>query len=230
MGKLYLNDDKPRYWAPNDKIINHLCTKYESCEKVLEVGPGGRPLRISTDFIDWNSKEPNCIQIDLDTQPFPYKTNSFDFLYSRHVLEDIQNPDFAFSEMIRVAKEGFIETPSPLVEMTKNIDADLATRMYSGYIHHRYIIWTELDTNTLCFLPKYPIVDICEHKSTERLTYLDTGFYWNNYYHWSPSKLPNIKMYKNGVNFDIQKHYTILLDRAITKSLEHTSHLVREFN
>lgn len=54
--------------------------------------------------------------------------------------EDIQNPDFAFSEMIRVSKEGFIETPSPLIEVTRNVDANDLTRAFCDYIHHRYIV------------------------------------------------------------------------------------------
>jgi len=38
------------------------------------------------------------------------------------VLEDIQNPNFAISEIFRVSQKGYIETPSPLIEITYGVE------------------------------------------------------------------------------------------------------------
>lgn len=89
MVKLYLNDDKPRYWKPIDRILDWLCARNENSSKVLEVGPGNCPLRISTDL-------PKYDQVDLDSQLFPYETNNFDFVYSRHVLGRHSKSRFCF--------------------------------------------------------------------------------------------------------------------------------------
>lgn len=54
-------------------------------------------------------------ELDLDHDSFPYEENTFDLVYSRHVLEHLHNPIAMFGEMCRVAKEGgivFVEAPS----------------------------------------------------------------------------------------------------------------------
>ena len=78
-----------------------------------------------------------------------------DFVYSRHTLEDIQNPDFCMNEIIRISKSGYIETPSPLIETAKGIDAPDKRMNYAGYIHHRYIIWSNIEKCEIYILPKY---------------------------------------------------------------------------
>ena len=96
------------YWAPNSSIIRmieEICitNKYE---KVLEIGPGQIPFSLATDFIGSNETVKKYINIDIDKDKFPYDNNSFDFIFCRHVLEDIQNPDFALQEIFRVSKCG----------------------------------------------------------------------------------------------------------------------------
>ena len=75
------------------------------------------------------------------------------------MLEDIQNPDFALNEITRVTKYGgYIETPSPLIEVTKNVDGSGFSNSYCGYIHHRYIVWSNIQKNEIYFLPKYSCI------------------------------------------------------------------------
>jgi ubiquinone/menaquinone biosynthesis C-methylase UbiE len=49
----------------------------------------------------------------------PYEDKEFDFVYCRHVLEDLIYPFRVIKEMQRVAKAGYIETPSPMAELKK---------------------------------------------------------------------------------------------------------------
>lgn len=180
----------------------------------MEIGPGNIPLPIFTKSVDWNPNS-DGIKIDMDVELLPFEDNTFDFLYSRHVLEDLQNPDFAFKEMLRVAKNGFVETPSPLIECSKRVDYDNRYQPYYGYIHHRYIIWTEKDTHTLCFLPKYPILEKMNIEIVDNsiLKLIKDEYYWNNYYEWDSKNPAKFRIYKHGKNFNIDKEYEEIIKK-----------------
>lgn len=138
---------KNLYWGPNElviKMIEQVCV-HNKHKRILEIGPGMVPFHLATDWIGSNEKITNYIDIDIDKEKIPYDINHFDFVYCRHVLEDIQNPDFVLKEIIRVSKYGgYMETPSPLIEITKDVDSSALSNMYSGYIHHRYIVWSNI--------------------------------------------------------------------------------------
>ncbi len=214
-------------------IIKHCCKN--NFKKVLEIGADNYSFPIATSQI-------NCIPckkpietfiMDIDKDIIPAADSSFDFGYCRHTFEDIQNPDFAFKEFTRVAKNGYIETPSPLVECTKNIDASELAKQYRGYIHHRYIVWTDISDNSIHFLPKLPII---EHiRLSDKLQNLclnianDYPIYWNNYYMWDEKNLPKCTIYKHGLNFDIYTEYSTLIYKAILNSIEATNHFYRKY-
>jgi hypothetical protein len=66
----------------------------------------------------------------------PFKDNQFDFVICSHVLEDIRDPIWLCAEMVRIAKAGYIETPSMKDELSKGVmDKD-----YAGYYHHRWLV------------------------------------------------------------------------------------------
>ena len=60
-------------------------------------------------------KRDECVEIlddfeirecDIESEPFPFKENSFDFVFSKSVLEHVSNADNFLSETIRVLKPG----------------------------------------------------------------------------------------------------------------------------
>src|SRR5271154_1289163 len=61
---------------------------------------------------------------------------SFDFAMISHTLEDIRDPLYVCSQMIRCAKRGYIEAPSKFRECAKVAPSDT----FAGYDHHRWII------------------------------------------------------------------------------------------
>jgi hypothetical protein len=224
------------YWWPNPHVLTRVtrfCVEHpvKPPPKVIEIGPGGVPFPLATHFIDVNEHPGHVTErIDIDYEPLPYPDAFFHFAYCRHTFEDIQNPLFAFNELVRVAPRGYIETPSPLIECTRNVDAISIDNSipYFGYIHHRYIVWTELETNTLFFLPKYGIL---EHNSvgvnTREMIRIADNFpvYWNNYYVWDAERPPKAFVYRNGVNFNIGNEYFRILQRAMTCSFNNTNAL-----
>jgi SAM-dependent methyltransferase len=230
------------YWRPNtliNTIIENFCIE-NKFKTILEIGPGFVAFTCATHFIGSNENISNYIEIDIDCQTFPFETNYFDFVYCRHVMEDIQNPDFALKEIFRVSKfGGFIETPSPLIEVTKDVDATEFSDKYCGYIHHRYIVWSSIEKNEIYFLPKYScILDniFKSNESNEKMLYLINNYpvYWNNYFIFTNAKKPNIVMYKNGVNFNVKGNtmiddYISLVNKSINESIQNTNYFIKNY-
>lgn len=229
------------YWAPLDSAISgieNFCKK-NNFKNILEIGPGNVHFPLATSFIGFNENVKNCINLDIDVEQFPFNDKSVDFTYSRHTLEDIQNPDFCMKEIIRVSKSGYIETPSPLIEITKGVDATSKSETYAGYIHHRYIIWSDIFNKVIYFLPKYSsIIDAYIENIKERpdlFKLLENPFYWNNYFLWENGVTPKVVMYKNGINFNIQKNsniiddYINLITEGINTSISNTNYFINTF-
>jgi SAM-dependent methyltransferase len=152
-----LTDADKKHWAPNPEIVNQLAERAKG-KSVLEIGPGHVPFPVATEFVDWDVKRdlPGKVhKVDLNSEPLPFKDKAFDFIYCRHVLEDMFNPFPLIKEMSRVGKSGYIETPSPFAEMGRGVDG--GSPEFRGYHHHRWVIWKEADT--LHFVTKYPMVE-----------------------------------------------------------------------
>ncbi len=122
-----------------------------------------------------------------------------------------------------------------MVEITKNVDASNFSDKYCGYIHHRYIVWSSIEKNEIYFLPKYSC--ILDHliKLNPKIIGLLNNFpvYWNNYFIFNGLNKPNIIMYKNGVNFnlnnDIIDDYFILINKAIDESIQNTNYFIENY-
>lgn len=197
-----------KYYVPFKEIIDYFEKKYNG-KKVLEIGPGNIPLPFSTHFIDHFKRTETTTVLNLDTTYLPYSDKEFDFVYCRHVLEDIQNPDFVLQEIIRVAKNFYIETPSPIVETTRHIDGN--SPYYRGYIHHRSIIW--VSNGVIHFLPKYPIIEYIDFVDyTEILT---NPMFWNTYYYVEEGQIPKWKTLKYDIDYNIRTEYKKMIELGV---------------
>lgn len=123
---------------------------------VLDVGGAREPFRFATHVMDvvsrdqaaglWGQTVPrhapppeNWIVYDIcSPEPFPFPDKFFDFVVCGHTLEDVRDPVRVCRELSRVAKAGYIETPSPLLELTRGMDP--AGRHWVGYYHHRWLV------------------------------------------------------------------------------------------
>lgn len=219
------------FWFAHPVIQHNLSRyldKFGIKDKVIDVGCGDNVFKNAThvvDLVDGINHDRVKFKIDLDFDRIPADNLYFNFLYCRHTLEDIQNPQHAFNELCRISPRGYIETPSPLIELSKSIDS---FGNYRGYSHHRYIVWSDITTNTLYFLPKYPIIEhIIHDKYLEKLyNHIANNYplYWNNYYIWDDNTHPpKIVVFRNGINMNIRKDYSRLLNEAIHKSIEYTN-------
>lgn len=135
---------------------------------VLDVGGASAPFKRANTIIDFvqfesintaQAKGPGVIQFSKSTyishdicsrEPWPINDKEFDFSICSHVLEDVRDPIWVCSEIIRVSKAGYIEIPSRLYETSFNLEI----KNLAGASHHRWLI--DLDKNdSLRFTFKY---------------------------------------------------------------------------
>ena len=196
---VYANVNYPVDFNPITEMIeyyeNHVLS--QNFTKILEIGPGVRPFKHASHTIDYlptNEKNKTSvlhIKLDLDTDTFPFEDNYFDFVYCRHVLQELNHPVNAYNEMTRVAKNGFIETPSPLAEA-------LRYNIYSGYGYHghpnsRYMFFTDIVGNVLYAIPKLPSIEYIspsifgtpDIEAVAAYIVENLKYSWNNYYSWT---------------------------------------------
>ena len=95
------------------------------------------------------TKETWLIRDICDKQPWPFADKFFDFAICAHVLEDVRDPLFICSELARVAKAGYIEVPSRLLESCRGCEGP----EIAGLSHHRWLITKE--GNRLDFMMKF---------------------------------------------------------------------------
>jgi len=92
---------------------------------VLEVGSGGNPLPRANVLVDAyvSTRERHWAPLRTDRptvlavgENLPFKDKTFDFVIACHVLEHSSDPDQFLSELQRVGKAGYIETPDAFME------------------------------------------------------------------------------------------------------------------
>jgi hypothetical protein len=83
-------------------------------------------------------------------EPYPFKDKELDFVVCSHTLEDIRDPLWVCSEMIRIGKAGYIEVPSRLWESCRGLERGIA-----GLSHHRWLIDIDAGSNSIRFLQKF---------------------------------------------------------------------------
>jgi ubiquinone/menaquinone biosynthesis C-methylase UbiE len=223
---------KNKYHGPIQKNLNYIESLIKDGAKVLEIGPGHLPFSKATYFCGWTMEEkgrlPNYKTADASTEKLPYKDKEFDFVYCRHVIEDLWNPVNALKEISRITKAGYIETPSALCEMSKDVDGGTNVP-YRGYNHHRYIVWN--DRGTLNILPKFPIIEYIKFEEEKLQQLLEDPFNWCTFYHFE--KDIKYKLYEMGHEQDFvmfNNSYPLIIKKAMNESIEEAQNYKRKIS
>ena len=139
-----------------------------SQRRVLDVGSGHRPHEDATHLVDLlpedDSERGKPIQqlglplLLANVESLPFKDKSFDYVYASHVLEHTQNPEAACRELMRIARAGYIETPSPFYEQGYNYP-----NPERGWPFHRWFVYLG-EGDTLTFEPNtaHTIEQFCD--------------------------------------------------------------------
>ena len=143
--------------------------------RVLDVGGWYQPFNLATHVIDLGSFETRHAAAALDPEdaerfsaetwavhdvcvaPWPYPDKYFDFVFCSHLLEDVRDPLVVCRELVRVARAGYVETPSRLREIYAKERFGalkfLRARVPEiGFHHHRWFV--EAEDNRLKFTAK----------------------------------------------------------------------------
>ena len=146
-----------------------------AAQTVLDVGGWYQPLNAATHVLDISPYETRRAQHALDPQnrerfdaktwtvwdactaPWPFPDKFFDFSFCSHLLEDVRDPLIVCAELQRVAKRGYIETPSRLREIfTKQrffrLRMALGRFPQIGFPHHRWFV--EIEGKHVKFIAK----------------------------------------------------------------------------
>src|SRR4051794_5609107 len=85
--------------------------------------------------------------------PWPFNDGQFDFAICSHTLEDVRDPVWVCQELQRVAKAGYIETPSRLEEQTYAVQGP-----WVGWGHHHWLVETDESPAAIRFIFKHHLM------------------------------------------------------------------------
>jgi len=194
--------------------IEKVLSKIKSADKVLDVGGWARPFSRANYVIDYlpyatRAREGNIgscreffnkktwIVFDIcSREKFPFKDKEFDFVFCSHVLEDIRDPIWVCSEINRIGKSGYIETPSRIIESHKNIGGKWNLNKYlTGYSHH--VWYVENINGKLLFTFKNPLIHSIKEFQVNNLSNPKImSFFWEENFQYEENKI-NSESYKS---------------------------------
>ena len=141
---------------------------------VLDVGSGDFPhprASVLVDrYLEYKGERHNSPLIQdrplvvADVERLPFRDKAFDYAIASHVLEHTVRPLRAAAELSRVARGGYVETPSEIWEF------------FFGQEFHRFVV--SLDGNQLVFKPKLhrsPIAELWKSLAEKEPLVTDIG-------------------------------------------------------
>jgi SAM-dependent methyltransferase len=94
-------------------------------DKVLDIGSGHLPFHFATHLADVALEDHQVGRAGIpfkrlhgkpvyecSVESMPFRDQEFEFVYCSHVLEHVSDPEKACRELARVARRGYVETPS----------------------------------------------------------------------------------------------------------------------
>ena len=156
---------------------------------ILEVGSGGSPMARSNILVD---KYINCdrereLKIAIDDRPLvcavaenlPFKDNTFNFVYTSHVLEHITRLEEAVAEITRVGRTGLVIVPGEIYERIwdKSTHKWIISKNNGKLIFRKKCACTKLQQNDN--LDKWK--KIFWKIYVRNKNFLDIHFFWKNY-------------------------------------------------
>jgi methyltransferase family protein len=149
--------------------VREILSRARPDDVVLDIGGWGRPLTRADwvmDLMPYDTRglygrdgalperftRETWIQRDIcDREPYPFGDKEIDFVVCSHTLEDVRDPVWVCSEMVRIAKAGYVEVPSRLEEQSYGFQGP-----WVGWGHHRWLI--DVADDQIDFVFKHHVV------------------------------------------------------------------------
>lgn len=137
-----------------EKNVDLVLARVRDCDRVLDIGGWAQPFtraNVVVDVLPYDTRgifgnqgqgpehfgRDSWILHDVSScLPLPFRDKEFDFVICSHTLEDIRDPIHLCSEINRVGKRGYIETPSRAMESIMGYEG----KNYAGCYHHRWLV------------------------------------------------------------------------------------------
>lgn len=142
--------DRSRYHLYQQRVFDF---GIKEGDKVLDMGSGHIPFPLATHLADISTTDhsigrnsalfkfiENKPVFECSVEITPFEDKEFDFVYCSHVLEHVNSPENACRELMRIAKRGYIETPS------KGKDIFMCSALPSNHVQY-----VSLVGNIRCF-------------------------------------------------------------------------------
>jgi hypothetical protein len=173
---------------------------------------------------------------DSSSYSFPDATAKFtefdtgDCMLSYYTLQELHDGPQRAQLYLDHFSSGLLITPSPLIEVLNDVQTQLNPHT-RGFILSRYFIWCNPEQNLLCFLPKYEtIIDNCMLNETLHRSLVTSlikePITINTYCLWVPQCKPSIKVFQQGVDFDILsdvQSYLSILNQSFIQHVKHSN-------
>lgn len=213
-----LTEADRKHWPPAPQVTAWLTERIPAGARVLDVGAGIAPFARADVLVDLakpnGAPHQEWIRSDIISDPLPFPDKSFEFVYCRHVLEDVHDPFPLLLEIERVGKAGYIETPSPIAELCRGVDG--SSPAWRGYHHHHWLIWAHL--GELRFVTKYPLVEHLDLGPVDLAARLRSGpTYWNTHLMWEGS-IKSLHR-RNVADFHVLPDYPHVVAQAIEQAI-----------
>lgn len=162
---------------------------------VVDIGSGDKPFWRADVFVDklslgntQRASDSNTINtigtfVDADVLHLPFKDKAFDFSFSSHLLEHVDDPAKAIKEIMRISKAGYLEVPNGIMETILPF--------------HGHLWFVYNNNNTLVFVRKGERIHDILLKNSKKYANLILKI-----------KQPFIQLYwKNNIKFEILDTY-----------------------
>jgi len=197
-------------------LVDHC--KQRGYQDILDIGPGENPFPMAARGIDRG--EPKHLDLPITQCDFLQENQGgmlqADFVYCRHVIEDLYNP-VPLLEALKLCRTGYIETPSPAAELALGVDNTDTGMLWPGYMHHHWICWTVDNKPPLYLTPKYTWSS--NMYSPALTTLLDNPIYWNTGLFWENYGF-DYKILLHEQDFHVTDHtYVDVLSNAVAANI-----------
>ena len=153
-------------------------------------------------------------------EPWPFKDKQFDFVFCSHTLEDVKDPAWVCSELIRVGKRGYIEAPSRWQESKKGVGGKLKyPRKLAGYFNHSWFV--ELLDGVLTFTTKTPFIHILKDFQIKKDHPEILEFFWEGDFKYKEKPILSLReAVEDLLTFKIKEAQSEMEKRGLRKKTE----------
>jgi len=177
----------------DDELIRRL--KIRPADRILDVGGSMRQHGVikvdtlvdtlrpeRTPYVKSPLRAGRFVKVDITQDGLPFGSKEFDVCLCTHTLEDLYNPFLILKEMGRVAKRGYIATPSRGKDMEFSrlnlTEWNTGWRRQPGLAHHYWFF--ENRKGRMYIVPKnYPLLYTSEFWVETWLGEDEMRYFWN---------------------------------------------------